>query len=578
MPIHILGVACFYHDSSAAIYRDGELLAAVAEERFTRKKHTSDFPIHAINYCLEIAGIDSTQLDAVAFYEKPLAKLERVIFSCFDTWPLSSVLFTKVLPVMLKQHLKVPKLLRKGIGYKGEVLFVDHHLAHAASAFLVSPFDRAAILCMDGVGEWVSTSKGVGEGTSVNLTHEIPFPHSLGLLYSALTYFTGYKVNGGEGKVMGLAPYGKPKFVDVIKNKLIDIRPDGSFRMNMKYFRYHRGTTMLSHRFIREFGPPRKPESPRSDYYDDWACSLQIVLEEAVIKLAATLQRETGIENLCLGGGVALNSVANGLIYEQTGFKNLFIQPAAGDDGTSVGAAAYVVHNLYNLPRTYWMENCYLGPEFSDEYIRDYLSRLGVKFTVLDRQALVRDAAEHLAAEKIIGWYQGRMEFGPRALGNRSILADPRRAEMKDILNARVKHRESFRPFAPTILLERLSEYFELDHPSPHMLLVSKIKPAKRGIIPAVCHVDGTGRGQTVSRSENALFYDLIAEFDKITGVPVVLNTSFNVRGEPIVCKPSEAFACFVHTDMDALYLGSQRIEKADVDTAIVTRPSFELD
>lgn len=578
MTIHILGIACFYHDSSAAIYRDGELIAAVAEERFTRKKHTSDFPLSAISYCLEVAGIAAKDLDAIAFYEKPLSKMERVVFGCFDSWPLSSALFSKVLPVMLKQHLKVPKMVRKKLGYLGEVLFVDHHLAHAASAFLMSPFDEAAILTMDGVGEWATTSKGVGKGKKITLTHELLFPHSLGLFYSALTYFTGFKVNGGEGKVMGLAPYGKPKYVDVIKSKLINIKDDGSFALNMKYFSFNRGTKMLSGKFFREFGPPNRPEAPRSEYYDDWACSLQIVLEEAVIKLAQSLYEETKLPRLCLAGGVALNSVANGLIYEKTDFKELYIQPAAGDDGTSAGAAAYVANVLYDQPRTYWMEHPFLGPEYNESYIRDYLTRMGIKYTFLDKDTLTRDAAQHLADGKIIGWYQGRMEFGPRALGNRSILADPRHAEMKDILNARVKHRESFRPFAPAILLERLTEYFELDHPSPHMLLVSKIKPDKVSVIPAVCHVDNTGRGQTVSRRENELFYDLISDFDKITGVPVVLNTSFNVRGEPIVNRPSEAFACFVHTDMDTLYLGSCRVEKTDVDPALVERPTFELD
>ncbi|HYS04816.1 MAG TPA: carbamoyltransferase [Candidatus Dormibacteraeota bacterium] len=561
--MNILGISCFYHDAAACLIQDGRLVAAASEERFTRKKHDEGFPHQAIQYCLKAGKIEAKDLDYVGFYDKPFLKFERLLSTYLSTFPRGFRSFSKAMPVWLREKLWIPQLIRKELKYEGKVLFTEHHLSHAASAFLVSPFKEAAILTVDGVGEWATASYGVGRDREIDLFKEIRFPHSLGLLYSAFTYYLGFKVNSAEYKVMGLAPYGVPRYVDQVR-QIIEIKDDGSFELDMRFFSYHHGLRMVNGRFSALFGgPPRDPESKLDQRHKDIAASVQKVTEEIMLKMASWLHRETKMENLCLAGGVALNCVANGRILREGPFKDLFIQPAAGDAGGALGVAAYIFHSLLGHPRMTPMEDAYLGPEYSEEEIRKALERYGAPYRRLERDDLVREVAALIEGQTVIGWFQGRMEFGPRALGSRSILADARNPENKDVVNLKIKFRESFRPFAPSVLEEKIGEYFEIDRPSPYMLLVAPVREGKR-VIPSVTHVDHSARIQSINRKQNALYYDLIREFERRTGVPVIINTSFNVRGEPIVCSPDDAYRCFMRTHMDYLVAGPYLLDKKD--------------
>jgi carbamoyltransferase len=563
--MYILGISCFYHDSAACLLRDGEVIAAASEERFTRNKHDHEFPENAIAYCLREAGITADQLDAVGFYDKPFLKFERILYTYVSTFPRSFPSFIKAVPLWLKQKLWIPHLIRKNLGYEGEIFFIEHHMSHASSSFLVSPFEEAAILTVDGVGEWATATYGVGRGRDIEILKEIRFPHSLGLLYSAFTYYLGFKVNSAEYKVMGLAPYGTPKYTKEIE-ELITVAEDGSFRLDMRYFSFDYGLRMTNGRFDRLFGaPPRKPEEKLEQRHMDLAASVQRVTEEVVLRMARHLHRETGMKNLCMAGGVALNCVANGRIVRETPFEDLFIQPAAGDAGGAVGVASYIHHHIRENPRRFVWKHAYLGPGFPKEEIRAYLDRIGAPYRELARDDLLRETARLIDGQNVIGWFQGRMEFGPRALGNRSIIADARNPENKDVVNLKIKFRESFRPFAPTVLEDRSAEYFELDRPSPYMLLVAQVREDNR-TIPSVTHVDGSARIQTVRREDNPLYYDLIEEFRRQTGCPVIINTSFNVRGEPIVCTPEDAFSCFMRTHMDYLVMADFLLDKKEME------------
>lgn len=562
--MNILGISCYYHDSAAALVRDGTLIAAAQEERFTRKRHDPGLPINAIDYCLREAGVTIDEIDHVAFYDKPLLKLDRILQTYFATWPLGFRSYQKALPVWLKEKMWVPQSIRSELNYKGSVLFTEHHLSHAASAFIVSPFEEAAIVTLDGVGEWDTTTFGIGKGTDIRLLKSLQFPHSLGLLYSAFTYYLGFKVNSAEYKVMGLAPYGEPRFVDTIKSQLVDIRRDGSFHLNMKYFVYDRSLTMTGTKFEALFGAPRREsESDLTQFHMDVAASLQKVTDEIVVNIARDIHRETNMSNLCMAGGVALNCVANSKILSETPFRDVFIQPAAGDAGGAVGAAFYVHNTVLKHRREFVWKDAFLGPAFGDEEIRRFLLDSGISPVKLNREELLSRTASFIADQGVVGWFQGRMEFGPRALGSRSILADARNKENWKRVNLKIKFRESFRPFAPTVLEDRTGEYFHFDRPSPYMLFVAQVKDGTR--IPAVTHVDGSARLQTISRDQHPLYYDLISEFDRLTGCPVIINTSFNVRGEPIVCTPADAFRCFMRTDMDVLVMGSFLVEKKDM-------------
>jgi carbamoyltransferase len=559
--LNILGISAFYHDSAACLIQDGRLVAAASEERFTRKKHDEGFPHEAIKYCLRAGKIEAKDLDYVGFYDKPFLKFERLLSTYLSTFPRGFRSFSKAMPVWLKEKLWIPQRIRKELNYEGKILYTEHHLSHAASAFLVSPFKEAAILTVDGVGEWATASYGVGRDRDIDLFKEIRFPHSLGLLYSAFTYYLGFKVNSAEYKVMGLAPYGVPRYVDQVK-KLIEIKDDGSFEMDMSYFSYHHGLKMTNGRFADLFGgPPRDPESKLEQKQKDIAASVQKVTEEIMLKMASYLHRETKMENLCMAGGVALNCVANGRILREGPFKDLFIQPAAGDAGGALGVAAYINHSLLGNPRTIRMDDAYLGPEYGEVEILETLKRYGAPYRRLERDELVRQVAALIEGQTVIGWFQGRMEFGPRALGSRSIIADARNPENKDVVNLKIKFRESFRPFAPSVLEEKIGEYFEIDRPSPYMLLVAPVREGKR-VIPSVTHIDHSARIQSINRGQNSLYYDLIREFERRTGVPVIINTSFNVRGEPIVCSPEDAYRCFMRTHMDYLAMGPYLLDK----------------
>jgi carbamoyltransferase len=561
--MYILGISAFYHDSAAALLKDGKLIAAASEERFTRKKHDERFPFHAIDFCLSAEKISIKNIDYVAFYDKPFVKFERLLLTYLSYFPRGIKSFLTAMPVWLKRKLWTKTIIQKELGFDKEILFCDHHLSHAASAFLVSPFDEAAILTMDGVGEWSTATRGMGKGLDITLFHEIRFPHSLGLLYSAFTYYLGFKVNSAEYKVMGLAPYGKPTYYDKVR-ELVDIRDDGSFVLNMKYFEYPYGLKMTNGHFDRLFGgPPRVPESRLTQREFDIAASIQKVTDEIMSKAADHLYKETGLKNLCLAGGVALNCVANGKVLRETPFENLFVQPAAGDAGGALGAAFYLYNTVLRNPRSFVMEDAYYGPEYSRDEIKEFLDTHGIPYSELTPEVMVRRIAELIDEQHVVGWFQGRMEFGPRALGSRSILADPRNPKMKDILNLKIKFREGFRPFAPTVLEERVGDYFEFTGSSPFMLLVAQVREDKR-VIPSVTHVDGSARLQTISRQSNPLYYDLIGEFEKRTGLPVIINTSFNVRGEPIVCTPLDAYRCFVRTKMDELVMGPFLLSKTD--------------
>ena len=578
--MNILGISCFYHDAAAALVVDGRLVAAAQEERFSRKKHDHEFPAKAIEYCLNSAGIQAEDLDYVVFYDKPFIKFDRLLQTYIATWPKGLFSFLKAMPVWIRKKLWIPQTIRNDLDYDGEILFAEHHIAHAASAFLVSPFEDSAILTTDGVGEWETTTYGLGHGTDIKLLKSISFPHSLGLLYSAFTYYLGFKVNSAEYKVMGLAPYGEPRFYQTIMENLVRVVADGSFRLNMRYFTYEYGLRMTGSRFDSLFGQPaREPESELTQFHKDVAASLQKVTDEIVVGMARHIESETKAKNLCTAGGVALNCVSNSRILSATSFENVFVQPAAGDAGGAVGAAFYAYNTILGNPRSYEMNHVFLGPEFPDEQIETLLREKKVSFAKLGREELLRETAGRIADQKVVGWFQGRMEFGPRALGNRSILADARNPKNQSVVNLKIKFRESFRPFAPAVTEDRMKDYFEFDRPAPFMLFVANVRPDKR-VIPAVTHLDGSARLQTVSLAQNPLFYDLISEFDRQTGCPVIINTSFNVRGEPIVCTPGDAWKCFMRTGMDSLVIGSFLIDKSDLENPVEDRveENFELD
>ena len=587
-PRYILGISAFYHDSAACLLEDGAIVAAAQEERFTRKKGDAAFPLHAARYCLQAGGIAASQLAYVGFYDKPLLKFERILETYLGVAPRGFGQFRIAGPLWMKEKLFLDREIRRALGYEGEILYAEHHESHAASAFFPSPFEEAAILTVDGVGEWATASFGAGRGNDFELLQELHWPDSLGLLYSAFTYYTGFKVNSGEYKVMGLAPYGDPKYVDVIYRDLIDLREDGSFTLNQEYFNYLTGLTMTNGAFDRLFGgPPRVPESKLTQREMDLARSVQVVCEEVMLRMVRTLHRETGMDNLCLAGGVALNCVANGRILREGPFRRLWIQPAAGDAGGALGVAQLIWHRYCKQPRSVapgrdGMQGAYLGPAFSPQEIEAYLVSQGAPYERLERGCLLRQAARLLADEKVVGWFDGRMEFGPRALGARSILGDPRSPRMQAQMNLKIKFREGFRPFAPSVLRERAGEYFELACDSPYMLLVAPVKQERqipmsdehrrlwgieqlnvvRSDIPAVTHIDYSARVQTVTRDTNPNYYDLITEFDRLTGCPVLVNTSFNVRGEPIVCTPADAYRCFMRTNIDYLIVGPFLLDK----------------
>ena len=560
--MNILGLSCFYHDAAAALVQDGKLIAAAQEERFTRKRHDDSFPSNAIDYCLSFSGLRTGDLDHIVFYDRPFIKFERIIQTYIATFPLGFRSFLKALPVWLKEKMWIPQRINEELGFEGRPLFTDHHISHAASAFLVSPFEEAAILTLDGVGEWETTTFGKGQGTNIQLLRSIWFPHSLGLLYSAFTYYLGFRVNSAEYKVMGLAPFGEPKYYKTIMDELVSLKDDGSFRLNMRYFTYHYGLTMTGRMFERLFGQARRePESPMTQFHKDMAASIQKATDTIVVRMARHIRQETGMKHLCMAGGVALNCVSNSRILEETDFEDVFVQPAAGDAGGAVGAAYYVYNTILGNPRTYVMNDVFLGPAYSDADIEGTLRQYGIPFAKCMREDLLRRTASLIAEQKVIGWFQGRMEFGPRALGGRSIIADARNPENRSIVNLKIKFRESFRPFAPTVLEDQTGRYFIPDRPSPFMLFIATVREEMRNI-PAVTHVDGSARLQTVSREQNELYYDLLKEFERQTGCPVIINTSFNVRGEPIVCSPEHALRCFLRTEMDCLVIGSYIVTK----------------
>jgi len=600
--MNILGISAFYHDSAAALVRNGDIAAAAQEERFTRTRHDAAFPHRAIEYCLAEAGISPEQLDHVVFYDKPFLKFERLLETYLAFAPRGFRSFRLALPLWLREKLFLKQLLRKRLhelaprdDWEERLLFSEHHLSHAASAFFPSPFEEAAVLTMDGVGEWATTSLAIGRGNSLRIRKEIHFPHSLGLLYSAFTFYTGFRVNSGEYKVMGLAPYGEPRYVRLIMDHLIDVKPDGSFRLDMSYFDFCTGLTMTNGKFHALFGaPPRHPEAGLTQREMDLAASIQAVIEEVVLRLTRSIAAETGQRNLCLAGGVALNCVANGRVLRDGCFENIWIQPAAGDAGGALGAALAAYHLHGGRPRHPaeghdTMHGAYLGPSFGQADIEHRLQRAGARYDVMDEETLIRTSVDLLASGKVMGWFQGRMEFGPRALGARSILGDPRSPQMQSLLNLKIKFRESFRPFAPSVLREDVADWFELDCDSPYMLLVADVVEGRRrplseaqqklsGIeklavsrsdIPAVTHVDYSARIQTVHRETNPRYHALLSAFKARTGCPVLANTSFNVRGEPIVCTPEDAFRCFMGTDLDALAAGNVLLLKDRQDPAI---------
>ena len=609
----ILGISAFYHDSAATILIDGKIIAAAQEERFTRKKHDSGYPFNAIEFVLKFSNTKLSEIDAIVFFEKPFLKFERLLETYVAMAPKGFVQFTKAMPVWLREKLFLKNMLfqllkshDKNFNNSRKIFFSEHHLSHAASAFYPSPFDKAIVLTADGVGEWATTTVAVGDGKNLNIKKEIHFPHSLGLLYSAFTYYTGFKVNSGEYKLMGLAPYGKPKYTDQIKKELIDIKEDGSFRINQKYFNYTTGLTMTNKKFHDLFGknPRNSRKEQLTEFHMDIASSIQEVTEEVILKICKSLKAEYKIPNLCLAGGVALNCVANGKIYKEKIFENIWIQPASGDAGGSIGAALAYWHielkNQRQNLETDQMNGSYLGPEFNNQEIEKKLNKLGAKFHFLNDDELINKTATDLSEGKGIGWFQGRMEFGPRALGCRSIIADPRSETMQKNLNLKVKYRESFRPFAPSVLRENVGDWFDFDKDSPYMLIVSSIKKerqkkmndeekklfgieklnVKRSDIPAVTHVDYSARIQTVHRETNIKYYNLIKTFKEKTNCPVIVNTSFNVRGEPIVNSPEDAFNCFMGTELDKLVIGNFYLDKKEQNSRLIKdyKTKFELD
>lgn len=586
---HILGISAYYHDAAAALLSDGRIVAAAQEERFSRKKNDERFPRNAVAFCLKQAGLTEADLDAVVFYDKPIIKFTRLLESYLAVAPAGWATFPRALPPWLGEKLNLRGSIRyemPGLPDASPILFTEHHQSHAASAFYPSPFEEAAILTVDGVGEWATTTIGQGRGNEVEMIKELKFPHSLGLLYSAFTAYCGFRINSGEYKLMGLAPYGEPKYVDLIYDHLVEVKEDGSLRLNLEYFHFLRGLRMTNSKFDRLFGGPRrKPETPVEQRHMDVARSVQTVAEDIMLRLARHARQVTGHNNLCMAGGVALNCVANGKILREKIFDRIWIQPAAGDAGGALGAALAVWHmrkedpQLRTVVQPDAMQGSFLGPEFHDDEIEDVLKRHHAVYRKLDREALLDEVAERLDDEKIVGWVQGRMEFGPRALGHRSILGDPRSPKMQSILNLKVKYRESFRPFAPAVLQERTSEFFELDADSPYMLIVAPVHPAQRlevdsqatglerlkqlrSTLPAITHVDYSARVQTVSAEQNPAFHDILKRFEEKTGCPVLMNTSFNVRGEPVVCTPDDAYRCFVNTEMDYLAIGNCLLER----------------
>ena len=608
--MNIIGISAYYHDSAAVLVQNGQIVAAAQEERFTRIKHDHDFPLQAIRYCLAEAGIGEKQLDAVTFYDKPILKFARIMETYFSVAPKGLTSFMKAMPLWIKQKLWIPYKIEKGLAQCGveskQIYFAEHHESHAASSFYPSPFEEAAILTMDGVGEWATSTIAIGRRKRIEMVKELCFPHSLGLLYSAITYFTGFRVNSGEYKLMGLAPYGSPKYVDRILEHLLDLKDDGSFRLNMDYFGYMHSLRMTSD-LMEELldGPPRKPESVITTREMDIAASIQMVTEEIVLRMARNAAKLTGMKYLCLAGGVALNCVANGRLLRENIFEDIYIQPASGDAGGALGAALLTWHQIINKPRTSnmqsdTMQGSYLGPSFPDDEIETYLAANNYAAKKIEGENWSREIARRIANGSVVGLFQGRMEFGPRALGNRSIIGDARSSEMQSTMNLKIKYRESFRPFAPSCIEERAGEYFDIDRPSPYMLIVADVKKERclkvsdgeavafdeqinqlRSDIPAVTHVDYSARIQTVSPDTNKGYYDIINAFYELTGYGVIINTSFNVRGEPIVCTPEDAYRCFMRTEMDCLVLGSFILEKSDqpdFGEDVNWRDSYKLD
>ena len=590
--MYILGISAFYHDSAACIIKDGEIIAAAQEERFTRKKHDQNFPSNAIDYCLNEIGIKPSELGYVAFYDKPFLKFERILETYLQFAPRGINSFLKAIPLWIRKKLWIKELIREELNYFGKILFPEHHMSHAASSFYTSPFKEAAFLTMDGVGEWSTTSYGIGKGNKLEMLADIQYPNSLGLLYSTFTYYTGFRVNSGEYKVMGLAPYGEPKYKDLIYNHLIDIKDDGSFKMNMDYFNYNVGLTMTNTKFNNLFGgAPRKPESNLTQREMDLARSIQEVTEEIVIKMAKHIRKETKMKFLCLAGGVALNCVSNGKLLRSGIFDDIYIQPASGDAGGSIGCALLTWYKYLDNERTTvngsdFMKGAFLGPNFSNDTIRSYLDDRKYKYEQLSNEELPEKIADLIAGQNVIGWFQGRMEFGPRALGSRTIIGDARSPETQKTINLKIKYRESFRPFAPSVRADNISEYFDIDRESPYMLLVADVIKDKqspitkdessyfgleklnviRSDIPAVTHVDYSARIQSVNKDTNPRYYDLLTKFYEKYGCPVIVNTSFNVRGEPIVCTPDDAYLCFMRTEMDYLIIGNYLLDKKNQD------------
>ncbi|MBM2832874.1 MAG: putative carbamoyl transferase [Candidatus Brocadiaceae bacterium] len=588
--MNILGISALYHDSAASLIQGGRIVSAAQEERFTRKKHDRSFPINAIHFCLQDSGLKASDLDYVVFYDKPFVKFERILTTYLAYAPVGIRSFIKSMPMLIKEKIWIKDLIMKKLEFEGNILFTEHHESHAASAFFPSPFQEAAFLTIDGVGEWATTSYGIGKDNKINILAEMHFPHSLGLLYSAFTYYAGFKVNSGEYKVMGLAPYGEPKYKDLILSEVMDLKEDGSLKLNMKYFNYCSGLTMTNKKFDKLFGgPPRKPESLLTQREMDLARSVQEVTEEVMLRMARHIHKETGQKNLCLAGGVALNCVGNGRILREGPFDNIWIQPSAGDAGSALGSALFVWYQYLGNSRVAdgkkdFQRGSYLGPKYENGCISDFLRKKNLPYVELSDEEIPEKIADLLAAQKVIGWFQGRMEFGPRALGGRSIIGDARSPRIQEIMNQKIKFRESFRPFAPSVIRERVSDYFEIDRESPYMLLVAPVRKdicremsideqklfgieklnVARSTIPAVTHVDYSARIQTVDKDDNPLFYRMIAKYDDKYGCPVIINTSFNVRGEPIVCTPQDAYLCFMRTNMDYLIMGNFLLEKKE--------------